>query len=120
MNNNNLSATIADVRVLHSVVVDAICSQESEVFSDIVTLLGGLSCRAFVRAVYRTGVARICSSIEDDKLIYRVQLKGDDGWVGLCGATATDLGFEDTPALRDKELKFHAERLLREMTGEES
>jgi hypothetical protein len=117
--NDDLSATIADVRVLHSIVVDAICAQESEVFADIVTLLGGLSCQAFVRAVYKTGLARICSSIEDDKLIYRVQLKGDDGWVGLCGATAEALGFEDTSELRDKEIKFHTERMLREMTGED-
>jgi hypothetical protein len=120
VNNNDLSATIADVRVLHSHVVDAICAQESEVFADIVTLLGGLSSQAFVRAVYKTGLARICSSIKDDQLIYSVQLKGADGWVGLCGATATDLGFEDTPELRDKELQFHTERLLREMTGEGS
>jgi hypothetical protein len=120
VNNNDLSATIADVRVLHSHVVDAICAQESEVFADIVTLLGGLSCQAFVRAVYKTGFARICSSIEGGRLVYRVQLKGDDGWIGLCGATAEALGFEDTPELRDKEIRFHTERLLREMTDEDS
>ncbi len=117
---DDLSATAADVRVLHSHVVDAICAQEAEVFKDIVTLMGGLSCRAFTRAVSRTGFARIVSGIEDDQLVYRVQLKGDDGWLGLCGATATALGFEDTPELRDKEIKFHTERLLREMTGEDS
>ncbi len=118
--NDDLSATAADVRVLHSHVVDAVLAQEPENFEAIVRLMGGLTSIAFVRAVYKTGFARICSSIEDDKLVYRVQLKGDDGWVGLCGATAEALGFEDTPELHDKEIRFHTERLLREMTGEDS
>lgn len=59
------------------------------------------------------------STIENDQLIYRVQLHGDASWTGLCGATAEALGVEDTPALRDKEIEFHAERLARELTEDE-
>ncbi len=117
---DDLSATVANVRALHSLVVDAVLDQEPENYAAIVRLMGGLTSQAFVRAVYKTGFARVCSSIEDDKLIYRVQLKGDDGWVGLCGATAEALGIPDTPEQRDREIEFHAERLLREMTGEDS
>jgi hypothetical protein len=104
-------------------VVDAVLDQEPDNYAAIVTLMGGLSCQAFVHAVYRTGFARIRSSIEDDRLVYRVQLKADDGWVGLCRATATALGFEDTPELRDKEIRFHSEDLgyspvqIQRMTG---
>jgi hypothetical protein len=117
---DDLSATVANVRALHSLVVDAVLEQEPDNYAAIVTLMGGLTSQAFVRSVYKTGFARICSSIENDKLIYKVQLKGDDGWVGLCGATAQSLGFEDTPELRDKEIRFHTERMLREITGDDS
>jgi hypothetical protein len=117
---DDLSATVANVRALHSLVVDAVLDQEPDNYAAIVALMGGLTSQAFVRSVYKTGFARICSSIENDKLIYRVQLKGDDGWVGLCGATAEVLGIPDTPEVREQEIQLHAERLLREMTGEDS
>jgi hypothetical protein len=117
---DDLSATVANIRALHSLVVDAVLDQEPDNYAAIVRLMGGLTSQAFVRAVYKSGFARICSSIENDKLIYKVQLKGDDGWIGLCGATAESLGIPDTPEVRDREIAFHAQRLLDEITGEDS
>ncbi len=116
---DDLSATVANVRALHSLVVDAVLDQEPENYAAIVRLMGGLTSQAFVRAVYRTGFARIVSAIERDRLVYKVELKGDDGWVGLCGATSESLGIPDTPEMRDREIAFHAERLLDEITGED-
>ncbi len=118
--NDDLSATVANVRALHSLVVDAVLEQEPDNYAAIVRLMGGLTSQAFVRAVYKTGFARVCSSIENGRLVYRVQLKGDDGWVGLCGATAEALGIPDTPEVREQEIRFHTERMLRELTGEDS
>ncbi|MDP9431753.1 MAG: hypothetical protein M3P91_03280, partial [Actinomycetota bacterium] len=110
--NDDLSATVANVRALHSLVVDAVLEQEPDNYAAIVRLMGGLTSQAFVRAVYKTGFARVCSSIENGRLVYRVQLKGDDGWVGLCGATAEALGIPDTPEVREQEIRFHTERML--------
>ncbi len=120
MNDDGVTASAAEFRTLHSHVVDAIVGQDPEVANDIVTLMGGLDCRAFQRAVFVTGFARIVSAIERDRLIYRVELKGDDGWLVLTRPTATALGIPDTREVRDQEIRFHTERLLREMTGEDS
>ncbi len=118
-NADDHTAAAANIRALHSLVVDAVLDQEPENYTAIVRLMGGLTSQAFVRAVYKTGFARIVSAIENGRLVYRVQLKGDDGWVGLCGATSESLGIPDTPEMRDREIAFHAERLLSEITGED-
>ena len=119
MTADDLHATAAEFRTLHSHVVDAIVGQDPEVANDIVTLMGGLDCRAFRRAVFETGFARIRSAIENDRLVYLVELHGDDGWLVLTRPPATALGIPDTPELRDKEIALHAERLARELTENE-
>ncbi len=117
---DDLTATTANIRSLHSFVIDAVIEQDADIFTAVVHRLGGLSCRAFVRAVSRTGTARIVSAVEHDTLVYRVEIRGDDDeWHLLVRPPAALLGFEDTPDLRDKEIAFHTERLLREMTGED-
>ena len=116
---DNVKAGAIQIRTLHSHVVDAILHQHPETANDITTLLGGLHCAAFQAAVFETGFARIRSSIRDDRLVYVVELHGDDGWLVLCGAAAPDLGIPDTPEVRQREVTFHAERLLRELTEDE-
>jgi hypothetical protein len=57
--------------------------------------------------------------IENDRLVYLVELHGDDGWLVLTRPPATALGIPDTPAVREQEIRFHAERLGRELTEDE-
>jgi hypothetical protein len=116
---DDVTAGIIEMRTLHSYVVDAVLGQDPDTANDITTLLGGLHCHAFQRAVFETGFARIRSAIEDDKLVYLVELHGDDGWLVLVRPPATALGIPDTPELRDREIALHAERLAREIVEDE-
>lgn len=106
-------------RVLHSYVVDAVVHQEPEVADDIVALMGGLTLQAFHEACFTTGFARVRSDIREDQLIYRVEVKADDGYLTLTRPTAAALGIEDTPELRDREISINAERLFERLTGED-
>ncbi len=105
-------------RVLHSYVVDALAHQEPDTADDICTLMGGLSLAAFQESC-RTGFVRVRSDIREDKLIYRVEVKADDGYLTLTRPTAEALGIEDTPELRDREININAERLFERLTGED-
>lgn len=119
MNDDDLRATAAEFRTLHSHVVDAILGQDPDTANDITKLMGGLHCAAFRHAMFVTGFARVRSTIENDRLMYLVELHGDDGWVVLTRPPATALGIADTPELRDKEIALHAERLARELTEDD-
>jgi len=105
-------ASAAQFRALHSCVVDAILAQEPDVAGSLYHLFGGLSSQRFRRAVYETGVARIRSAIEDDRLRYCVDVLTDTGWVVLTRPPATTLGLEDTAEARDIEIQWHLTRLL--------
>lgn len=66
---DDLTATAAEFRTLHSHVVDAIVGQHLDNYAAIIKLMGGLDCRAFRRAVYETGFARIRSAMDKDRLV---------------------------------------------------
>ena len=56
---------------------------------------------------------------EEHRLVYLVEVHGDDGWLVLTRPPATALGIPDTPEVREQEIRFHAERMLRELTEDE-
>ncbi len=113
------TATAAQIRALHSYVVDAILGQDPEVTRDLLHLFGGLHSLNLTDALEQTGFARVRSVIEHDQLVYLVEVHGDDGWLVLTRPPATALGIPDTPEVREQEIRFHAERMLRELTGED-
>lgn len=120
MTADGATATAANIRALHSVFVDAVLRQDTEMASLLTHRIGGLDSLAFVDAVDRGAVLRIRSTLRDDRLVYQVEILSDHhGWVLLCGAYPEDLGIPDTPAVREQEIRFHAERMLRELTEDE-
>lgn len=108
------AATPANMRALHSHVVDAILGQQPDNLDALLALMGGLRMGDLIRAL-DTGFARIRSAIEDDTLKYLVEVMSDIGWVVLTRPPAFALGIDDTPELRDEEIAVHVAHMFRDL-----